>query len=213
MAKQQRSDAGSVLDIVQPDHPWYEAMTRPHREVVARFEKSMRDATAGRQKASRQRDMDHDLRTKRKVVKATPEREARPDMRPGLIARYANRNEISKTQATAAFTLRRDYWLGDGESVVIGRLVASYGDAPPRTGGGFSPPYTGAESRAAFDAAMASVDGEQWSVLMHVVIEDRSAGSWAEAEGAKPREAASTGIRTLRKALDVIAQHYRLGAT
>lgn len=207
-----KPDLGSVLDLVQPDHPWFEAMTRPHRDAVAKIEKGMRDAAAGRSRAARLREADELARTGRKAIKPTAEREARPDMRPGLIARYASRNEITKTQATAAVMLRRDYWIGEGDEV-RGRLVASYGDAPPRQGGSYEPSYTGAQSRAAYERALAYLDDpEHQAVVVHVVIEDRSARSWAEARIQSVREASTIGIRTLRKALDRLSQHYQLGA-
>lgn len=199
---------GSVLDLVQPDHPWFDAMTRPLVDAVAEIEKGIRDAAAARRRAAAKRQADDEARTRGKVLRATAEREGKPDMVPGVIARYAARNEITKTQATAAVTLRRDFWIGEGGEV-RGRLVSSYGDAPMGGAGG-NPPYSAGQSRAAYEAAMASAGPELAPILVHVVIEDRSAGSWAEARGAKESAAAREGLITLRIALNALARHYGL---
>ncbi len=143
-----------------------------------------------------------------KRIGATPERSSKPDMVPGIIARYAKRNEITKAQETAAYRLRRDYWIGEGGRV-LGRQVSRYGEPRGGGGAGFHPPYTAGESRAAYDRAMQFVGRDLSPILEHVVISDQSAASWG-GEGHPNAAVGSGGLPILRTALTALVRHYRL---
>lgn len=146
-----------------------------------------------------------------KPVGPTPERAAKADMVPGIIARYAKRGEIAKHHETAAYRLRRDYWIGEGGRV-LGRLVSNYGPRMPQGGRqSFEPPYSAAESRKAYDQALASVGPELAQILVHVVIKDEPAASWAEAVlGGSRSTASAAGLGTLKVALTALSRHYGL---
>lgn len=147
-----------------------------------------------------------------KPIRPTPERLAKPDLRPCLVDRYAKRAEITKTQAEAAAILRRDYWIGEGGQL-MGRLVATYEPAiASGSPGSYTPPTTAGESRAAYLRAIEAVGPELAGVLHHVVILDEPAASWAEVTLAGSRSTnAAAGLAALKLALCALVRHYGLG--
>lgn len=146
-----------------------------------------------------------------KPLGPTPERSRKPDMIPGIIARYAKRGEIAKHHETAANRLRRDFWIGEGGHV-LGRLVTTYGPRMPQGGRhSFDPPYTAAESRKAYDHALEAVGPDLSPILVHVVINDEPAASWAESVlGGSRSTASAAGLGTLKLALNALSRHYGL---
>ncbi len=217
---------GMPADIVQPDHPWHDAIVSQGMAATDEYRaevlvpayrrtvrtKAMIEATA----KQRRRDLrlieeDQTDRTRRGgKMRPTVEREGKADLKRGVIEHYRDRNLITKGQEIAAQRLRSDYVVGHG-GAVIGRLVSSYGDAPPPSpGGSFSPPYTAAEGRQEYSTAMQAVGQILSPILVHVVIDGKTAASWAEGRGKQGSGAAQDGMTTLRLGLDALAQHYRL---
>ncbi|MGE0715634.1 MAG: DUF6456 domain-containing protein [Alphaproteobacteria bacterium] len=203
-----KAPLGSVLDLVQPDHPYWPAMAQPLLDAVGQQAKIAKDAGRERRRELRERDVDHALRTRGRTIKPTAERESKADVATAwIVDRYRKRGELTKAQANAAETLRTDYLHGHG-GAVIGRLVASYHDAPPPAGGPFSPPYTAAEGRACYEAAIEAVGPTLAPILVHVVIDNEAAASFPGLTTTARSATATAGLVTLRLALDALVRHY-----
>jgi hypothetical protein len=105
---------------------------------------------------------------------------------------------IDLAQKNAAEKLKSD-WQNSGLNP---RVVAAYDSAVG--GGGNNMPGMGTTARD-YMLAMQAVGMILSPVLVHVVIEDQSAESWAQLKG-KPLK---DGIAALRLALDALCEHYR----
>ena len=119
------------------------------------------------------------------------------------IDRYRRDGAVSEAQHRAGTKLRSDWVDGAGS----GRTTARY--APPQSPGG-EMSDSQAECHHAYVMAMQALGPELSPVVVHVVLLEGSASSWAEQRGRRGTGAKVEGMVTLRIALDRLARHYRL---
>lgn len=119
------------------------------------------------------------------------------------IDRYRRDGAVSEAQHRAGTRLRSDWIDGSGS----GRTTALYGERQS-PGGDISDSQ--AERHHDYVLAMQALGPELSPVIVHVVLLEGSASSWAEQRGRRGTGAKVEGMVTLRIALDRLARHYRL---
>lgn len=120
------------------------------------------------------------------------------------IDRYRREGIISEAQHKAGTRHRADWMVGEGSQ----RLIALYGERSSDGKGELTDAQ--AERRHDYVMATQALGPELGPVVVHVVIMEKSAKSWAEERGRRGTGANAEGMVTLRLALDRLARYYGL---
>lgn len=228
---------GTAADIVDADHPWADAIAEQGQAGLVEYrEKKVAPALAKvaaaearvRDDAKKRRDRlfiastSEVERTGKKLVLPTAEREAKGDLVHGdhviergedwkgpravavrPIDRYVRDGHIIRAQHKAAEKLLADWIAGEGSH----RMTALYGERADRTG---EMSDAQAIRHKSYVEAMQALGPELSPVIVHVVLLEGSATSWAEQRGRRGPRAKEHGMTALCLGLDRLARHYRL---
>jgi hypothetical protein len=116
---------------------------------------------------------------------------------------YAKKGQITDRQAAAGAKLFLQ-WRSSGMEP---RVIARYAEPSYGMSGG---ELRQAASEQAMVIALRTVGPRLVGVLVHVIIIDGTASEWAASQGKRGIYAEVMGMTTLRLALDVLADHYRV---
>lgn len=230
---------GIPADICEPGHPWFAAIasgwaedSAAYRErfvepVLSKVATATGNASARRARELRLMAEDHAERTQRQgMVRPTREREDKGDVEmvkdvkvdrnervtgfravtASPLERMRKRNEVSAWQAACGH-LYRSQWEQSGRHEP--RVTARYAE-PTDQGDIREPTKRELDAKRKYEAATQAVGIILAPVLVHVVLLECTAASWAEARGHRGRQAGIIGMTTLRLALDALGEHYRL---